>query len=127
MNTNRLLKNSLNVQIQNDYHLGYKLDHDLAALKNLEVLAVLMNAKGNFFLAHLVTNKTVSLGCCHQHGPRAKHAIEWTYDMNKDAVGFLGQPIKLSWAGVYERNPFITWRFKTVLAKDAIFTFSWQQ
>lgn len=78
----KAVKNSLNFQY-NDYHLGYKLEHDLSALKSASGVFALKNAKGDFFLKSDLLKKHVTLGCNHKHGSGAWHSIEATYDINQ--------------------------------------------
>ena len=120
----RALKNSLNIAF-NEYHLGYKLEHDTQKLKSLNAILALKNAKGDFFIRSDLLAKTVVFGCHHSHGPKAVHAIEALYDVEKKLVGIAGQPVSLIWSGQYKLSDDITFKTKFDVKKSVTLTASW--
>lgn len=108
-----------------EYHLGYKLEHDLSGLKSLTALAALKNEKGDFFLRSDILKQHVVLGCHHRHGDKAVHAFEALYDVKKELNGIAGQPISLLWSGQYILNPSVTVKSKLDVKKSTTMTFSW--
>jgi len=121
------VKNSLNLVFK-DYHLGYKLEHNLNALKSLNVQAALKNEKGDFFLKADALKQIITLGCHHQHhhGEKtASHSYELGYDVKGVTEGIAGQPVTLNWAGEYDIGQGVTLKGKMNVAKQVLFTFSW--
>lgn len=126
IDSKRLIKNSLNLAF-NEYHLGYKLEHDTNKLKSLFALLALKNSKGDFFIKGDVLNKNVVLGCHHKHTDRAVHAIELLYNIEKTLEGPFGQPVALTWAGQYQLSDGVTLKTKFDAKKASTLSFSWVQ
>jgi hypothetical protein len=88
LDAKRLLKNSLNLHLQ-DYHLAYKLEHDLNVVKSVVGLLALKNKQGDFFLKADVLKQHFTLGCNHSHNENAHHSVEVGYDHTKKTNGLL--------------------------------------
>ena len=124
LNANRTLKNSFALSFQ-DYHLGYKLEHDLSKLKSLYGVLALKNEKGDFFLKSDLLKQQFSVGCNHIHGSGALHSIEVLYDHSKKTNGIMGQPLTLGFGGEYTLTPDITLKTKLNLKDEAKLATSW--
>lgn len=98
----------------------------MKALKKLTALAALKNDKGDFFLKTDALKRQLTFGCNHKHNEgKAKHSIEWLYDLNNATKGIKGYPTTLQWAGEYAINDWITWKTKLDVKDETQFTFGW--
>ncbi len=79
-----MLKQSTSVNFQ-DWHLGYKVEHDTNKVKSLVAQLALKNEKGTFFGKFDVLTKQILLGCSHQYSSKCLHAFELAYSLNKTA------------------------------------------
>lgn len=118
------MKNSLNLNVQ-DYHLGYKLEHDLSKIKTLVAVAALKNTQGDFFLKGDVLKQHFTLGCNHSHISTARHSYELTYDHTQATKGVLDHPVWFNFAGEYNLTPFITLKTKVEAKNELSLGMSW--
>jgi hypothetical protein len=83
-----LLKHS----VQDDWHVGYKLEHDVNAnaLKSALGLIALKNQKGDFFFRSDILKQHFTLGCNHRHREFTWHSLEFTYDHKQKIDGIYG-------------------------------------
>lgn len=109
----------------NEYHLGYKLEHNLSDLKSLVALLALKNAKGDFFLKGDVLKQQFTLGCNHSHSDRAFHSIELTYDNSGKTKNCCELPAQVSFAGEYKLSSDITLKTKVALKENWLLGVSW--
>ena len=90
---------------KDEYHGGFKFEHDLSNFTELFAQLALKNDKGDFFLRGDLLKKEVTLGCNHTHkGSQeqpARHSVELHADTTQEKKGLFGQPIWLRWAGQY--------------------------
>lgn len=93
------MKHSLSVQIKDDFHLGYKLEHDLEKMKKCEGVFAMKNEKGDFFLRSDCLKRQVTLGCHHKVHLDSSHwhSYDVTYDFSeKPAIkGIMGHPVTI--------------------------------
>ncbi|CDW81224.1 UNKNOWN [Stylonychia lemnae] len=122
LDTKRKLKNSLNFQY-NDYHLGYKLKHDLNALQKIVGVFALKNHKGDFFFKADGLKQHFTLGCNHSHHSGAKHSMEVIYDHTQKLQGVYGQPLALKFAGEYDLSSDLTLKTTIVSKKETVLGF----
>jgi hypothetical protein len=129
VDTKKALKHSLNLQVKDQYNLGYKLEHDLSKLKTLFAQVALKNDKGDFFLKSDILKQHVIVGCNHKHTKngelKAWHSTELLYDLKGETKGIKDLPVTLYWAGEYPLNPFITVKAKLDVKKETTFHCSW--
>jgi len=67
------LKPSLNVQIQDEYHVGFKFEHDLAAnaLKSAFGVIAWKTLSGDYWFKSECLKHHLILGCHHKHSPKS--------------------------------------------------------
>jgi len=128
-NGKKLIKKSANVQINDDFHLGYKLEHDLVQASKVHVQAAYTGEHGYFFLEGDFDKKIYTLGTDHWHKEhKHRHSYEVEFDAKKDAnEGIKGSPVALKWAGRYNLTDNITWKSKVAIRKDIVVENSWIQ
>lgn len=93
-----------------DYHLGVKASHDSKVFTDIETLAVLKNAKGDFFFKADVLEKHFAIGCNHIHGTKAHHAYELQYAHGSATKALFGHPVALRWGGIYNLTEHLTFK-----------------
>lgn len=106
------VKPTVNVQIENDYHLGVKADHDTKKLCSAQGHFVIQHEHGDCFLrADTKDGKhKVTAGCnlfCGDAFP-LWNAMHFTYDVSKETKGIAGHPVTASYAGQYKVNDSMT-------------------
>jgi hypothetical protein len=122
----KTIKNSTNIQINNDYHLAYKLEHDtIASLKSFNGLFALKNPHGEFFLKSDILKQIISTGCSHHHGANAHHSYEVAYDLKNATKGIRGLPLTLAFGGEYKVSDHATFKTKIEGKADWHHSFSW--
>jgi hypothetical protein len=70
--------------VKDDWHVGLKLEHNLDALKTLHGQIVNKHQRGDFFLKADLLENTVTFGCAHAHGDRARHSYELLVDTKSE-------------------------------------------
>lgn len=130
VDTQRALKHSLNFHVKDQYHLGYKLEHDLEKVKSFLGQLALKNNKGDFFLKADLLKQRFTAGCNHKHVCEERtswHSTELAYDLKNETKGIKGLPVTLLWAGEYPLNDFVTIKPKLDVRDEVIMHFSWIQ
>lgn len=124
----KLLRNSCNLQISNDYHLGYHLEHNLTQLQSLLAQFVYKAPTGgDYFLKTNLINKYLILGCNHRLLDWSVHSCEVLYDLDNKLKGFGGFPLTISCAGLHEISPDVAIKTKVNFSDSIGFDFSWIQ
>jgi hypothetical protein len=122
----KAIKASGNVNFEH-YHVGGKVEHDITDNKTtkINVLGLLKNSKGDFFLAGDIKKNTYTLGCHHHHGEKSEHGVEVVFDGTRKQKGVCGQPATINWAGLYQISADATLRTKLTAADTWNLGFSW--
>jgi len=128
-NDKKELKNTLNIQVQDVYHVGLSFNHDLNKTTQLVALLALKNLKGDFFVKTDLLKNLIVFGCNHIHGPRALHSVEvhYNYDTKNPPKAILGQPLELHWAGWYLLHENVQLKTKFNITNQIKATTSWIQ
>lgn len=124
MDANKLVKSSLNLHYL-DYHLGFKLEHDLNKMKSLFSIFALKNLKGDFFLKSDLLKQQFTLGCNHGHASGSRHSMELVYDHLRNVKGIQGSPVWANFAGEYDLSRDITLKTKVVAKNEVTIGCSW--
>jgi hypothetical protein len=87
------LKQSANLQFNNEYHLAWKLEHDLEKLKSAYGIFAFKNDNADYYFKSDCLKRLLHFGV-HTRAADG-YTIEALYDVNKELKGIYGQPLAL--------------------------------
>ena len=122
----KTIKPTMNIQASDDFHIGFKGEHDTKVLKSAEgQLAktdkdIFMFLKGNM-------KKEVTLGGFWKQCDCLTHYAQFTYDLEKKTDGCCGQPITAQIGHGFKVNDSIKGKCMGFVGKDIVLKTSLEQ
>lgn len=111
---------SQNLQIENDYHLAWKVKSDLSAVNEAYATLAMIGANGNYYLRANIMSKLYGAGTWMKND-YGTHNIDVQYDMTEGKKGgLMDMPLFLRYANKQAIGP-VDYRFAVLLGQNYLY------
>ena len=122
----RLLSNTLNISVNDEYHVGYTVRHDGEKFEKLKWHLAKTTADKDFFLRGNTLAKYLVIG--HTHLIDGKlNAIELKYDVTGENAGLFGSHVEIKAAKTIKPSENITLINRLKVGSEVHFDLQWIQ